>query len=596
MVILTELVRREVLAVRADPLSPERGQYTFVQTMFRQVAYDTLSRRERKTRHLVVADHLARTFADGGEEVSEVIASHLLDALDAVPDDTDVDEIRERASSTLIRAAERAARTGAPATAAAAFARAAKMHEQVGSPDDDRTAASLFERAGTMSGDAGDQPEAARYAELAVQLFERHDDVRAAAGARVAIGAALRRDGRLDEARSVLRRARADLGDEVSAEAVSALDELAMAELYSGSPDSQALAHEALALAQEIRLDEKTLSRLLITAGMCANWHDQRVESIALMREALLRAEAAQDHRGFTAAALNLADSLLVTDPPGANEAARIAVTQARRVGNAFLLPTAVSNLVQGLLLTGEWDEADQELQASIDADQVNAMYAYSLVLLRGLRGQTDGLDELVARVTEEARPEDAQFQALLSTTKAAAALARGRYDDARKAAAESLALANQLGCAHESIRWSWPIAIEASLLSGHLAEAATWLDWLDQFPIGHLADLQILERDRLRAKLLAAKDEPGAAAAFDTAVTGFRAWYSPYHLAVALLDRAQYQLGAGELERAAEAAEEAREIGLRLGSKPVVSRADAIAPPPVTIPDQPTLAPAQTG
>jgi len=37
--ILAELVRREVLAVRADPLSPERGHYGFVQTMFRQVAY-----------------------------------------------------------------------------------------------------------------------------------------------------------------------------------------------------------------------------------------------------------------------------------------------------------------------------------------------------------------------------------------------------------------------------------------------------------------------------------------------------------------------------------------------------------------------------
>ncbi|MEJ7706546.1 MAG: hypothetical protein WKF82_04205 [Nocardioidaceae bacterium] len=54
--LLAELVRREVLGVRADPLSPQRGHYGFVQTMFRQVAYDTLSRRERKARHLTVAD------------------------------------------------------------------------------------------------------------------------------------------------------------------------------------------------------------------------------------------------------------------------------------------------------------------------------------------------------------------------------------------------------------------------------------------------------------------------------------------------------------------------------------------------------------
>ena len=55
---LAELVRREVLSVSADPLSPERGSYRFAQDMLRQVAYDTLSRRDRKTRHLAVAAHL----------------------------------------------------------------------------------------------------------------------------------------------------------------------------------------------------------------------------------------------------------------------------------------------------------------------------------------------------------------------------------------------------------------------------------------------------------------------------------------------------------------------------------------------------------
>jgi predicted ATPase len=55
---LADLVRREVLSVSADPLSPERGSYQFAQDMLRQVAYDTLSRRDRKTRHLQVAAHL----------------------------------------------------------------------------------------------------------------------------------------------------------------------------------------------------------------------------------------------------------------------------------------------------------------------------------------------------------------------------------------------------------------------------------------------------------------------------------------------------------------------------------------------------------
>ena len=55
---LADLVRREVLSVSADPLSPDRGSYQFAQQLLRQVAYDTLSRRDRKARHLAVAAHL----------------------------------------------------------------------------------------------------------------------------------------------------------------------------------------------------------------------------------------------------------------------------------------------------------------------------------------------------------------------------------------------------------------------------------------------------------------------------------------------------------------------------------------------------------
>ena len=124
---LAELVRREVLSVSADPLSPERGSYGFAQNMLRQVAYDTLSRRDRKARHLAVAAHLRAAFPGDGEEVAEVIARHYLDALDAVPDDRDAGQIRGQAIAALIRAADRAVRTGAPAQAAASYAAAARL-------------------------------------------------------------------------------------------------------------------------------------------------------------------------------------------------------------------------------------------------------------------------------------------------------------------------------------------------------------------------------------------------------------------------------------------------------------------------------------
>ena len=55
---LAALVRKEVLSVQADPRSPERGQYAFLQDIVKQVAYETISRRERKAKHLAAAEYL----------------------------------------------------------------------------------------------------------------------------------------------------------------------------------------------------------------------------------------------------------------------------------------------------------------------------------------------------------------------------------------------------------------------------------------------------------------------------------------------------------------------------------------------------------
>src|SRR2546425_3814601 len=48
----TTLFRSELLSVQADPRSPERGQYGFVQDLLQRVAYETLARPDRKLRHL----------------------------------------------------------------------------------------------------------------------------------------------------------------------------------------------------------------------------------------------------------------------------------------------------------------------------------------------------------------------------------------------------------------------------------------------------------------------------------------------------------------------------------------------------------------
>ena len=100
--LLSSLVRKEVLTVRADKLSPERGQYAFTQSLIRSVAYDMLTRAERKARHLRTAEHLRSAFPDEGAEVAEVIAAHLYDAYKAAGDDPDADELRVEAQDAYV--------------------------------------------------------------------------------------------------------------------------------------------------------------------------------------------------------------------------------------------------------------------------------------------------------------------------------------------------------------------------------------------------------------------------------------------------------------------------------------------------------------
>ena len=143
--LLSSLVRKEVLTVRADKLSPERGQYAFTQSLIRSVAYDMLTRAERKARHLRTAEHLRSAFPDEGAEVAEVIGAHLYDAYKAAGDDPDAEDLRGRACGAYVLAAERAESVGAPEAAEAAYLKAAELSS------DEAEQAALVEQAGRMA-------------------------------------------------------------------------------------------------------------------------------------------------------------------------------------------------------------------------------------------------------------------------------------------------------------------------------------------------------------------------------------------------------------------------------------------------------------
>ena len=338
----------------ADPLSPERGSYRFAQEMLRQVAYDTLSRRDRKARHLTVAAHLRAAFPGDGEEVADVIARHYLDALDAVPEDPDAGQIRGQAIAALIRAAERAERTGAPARAATSYATAAQL-TQAGHRRTAQTADAPAARCGNApprppSPAPTGPPRSSTPAAPATTTCSaaQHPGGRPRPGHRRAGAAPVGPPRR--GARAAHRRPGRCCGPTPTPTPSAPWSELATLEVFAGSPDADRLTTEALALGQALDVGAGQLAGLFITRGIYLGMAGRRPEAVAYFREAARLAEQAGDNARLGRVLLNLADALAVTDPAAAAEAARTAAGHLRRAGDRDYLAYAVTNLAQALL------------------------------------------------------------------------------------------------------------------------------------------------------------------------------------------------------------------------------------------------------
>jgi len=583
---LAELVHREVLSVSADPLSPERGSYRFSQGMLRQVAYDTLSRRDRKTRHLMVAAHLRAAFAGDGEEVTEVIARHYLDALNALPGDPDAAEIRGQAVTALIRAAERAKRTGAPAQAAASYASAAELTARGPADAGDAAgrrpdAGTLWEHAAESAVASGDWAVAIEHAGHARDQHLARGQVRAAACARATAGQALHSSGRLAEARDQLTVALEVLRTEPDTDTVRVLQDLSRLEVLAGFPDADRLTTEVMSLGQSLDVGPGLLSGIFEARGLYHGLASRRPQAAAYLRESVRLATLAGDNIRLGRALINLSDTLATTDPAAAAEAARSAVGHLRRAGARDRLAYASGNLVQALLMLGDWDAADQELTQTADSDGLQDYPFLSCYrgLLAALRGDAATAETMLAGLDDLRTSEDPQTKSLIALVEASTAAAHGHFQDALRYARGTLAHVDVLGVSAEDQRWAWPLAMRAAYELRDINAVRELLSLLDSYRAGDIAPMLRAERDLARARLAAADGDQDAAASFEAAITSLRERGTPYHLAHGLLDYAEYVIRQdnADADTAAQAVGEARDIGRRLRCPPLLDRADAI-------------------
>ncbi len=580
---LSSLVRKEVLTVRADKLSPERGQYAFTQSLIRSVAYDMLTRAERKARHLRTAEHLQTAFPDEGAEVAEVIGSHLYDAYKAAGEDPDAEELRGRASRAYVLAGERAEAVGAPEAAEGAYVKAAELS------GDEGQFAALTERAGRMAQFAGWYERAERHFETAIAAHAKVGRVVDAARVTAWLGIALNSLGRNEQTITRIREALASLeGTTAPPEVLAELQSrLAASLVFSGHrEEASGPNEEALTLSQHYELAE-LFTRGLNSKAVLLSFAGRDGEARMLFEGAVSVARRHGLTRAEMSAEMNLADLCMTHDLPGAEEHARAALTLARRWGQRDNEVGAASNLMYVLTMAGRFDEAfqlgNELLQGGGDerpgAEEIN----FRLAWLEALRGNLDASREHFSVCAAWPEGDDMQFRAMHAAGQSAVFLAEGESRRAFEAARRvfDVAVSGGLAVAHETVRIAFPLAIDSALDLGDLEEADRLAESLATRPPGEVPPFLRAQVTRAVALVAHARGEDEAVEEKLVAVEmTFRDLGYQYWTARAQLDRVQWLADQRRLDESARLAAEAAATFNTVGAAPMLARARALLDP----------------
>jgi class 3 adenylate cyclase/tetratricopeptide (TPR) repeat protein len=578
--LLAGLVRKEVLGVQSDPRSPERGQYGFLQDLVRHVAYETLSKRERKTRHLAAAEHLEAAFAVQEEEIAEVLASHYLAAAEAAPDAEDAATIRTKAGEMLRRAGERAASLGAPDEGQRYYEQAADLAR------DPLLEAELLEHAGRLAIQANRSAEARERLERAIQLYADTGQERASARASAALADVDVEEGRLAEAATRLGPAVDQLEQgKSSSELAAALAQLGRVLGLSGRMEAAAAPLErALMLAERLQLPG-VFVEALTTKGIVLMMQGRIGEARILLEAAIARAHDEQLH----ASALRAENNLLVVLESSDRYAEEVDLAQrsialARRRGDRRWQANLETGLVGPMFPLGRWDEAlliaEQE-----DAAAVSELSRGQLLLAALIDCERGDLKAAEARLlaAESMRASvNPQTRSGHALVEARVLRARGRQVEALAAAERGLAVVGDLAITDAGIKAVLVEAIEAALAIPDLDKAEELLAIPESLDPGELTPFLQASTARLRARLDAARgSHDGIEDRFGTATALFREFGITFYQAVTQLEHGEWLIGGSRADEAEPLIAEAAETMERLQATPWLERVEALTAAP---------------
>ncbi|HEY3527634.1 MAG TPA: adenylate/guanylate cyclase domain-containing protein [Nocardioides sp.] len=558
--VLAALVRAQILTVSHDRLSSEQGRYQFVQSALRQVAYATLSRRDRKTIHLHLLEAMSR---DDSDELAPVAAQHCIAALEAAPDDPDAVELSGRAVALLRRAAERARRLGAPSESVGHLARAVDL------ATDDRQRCEIRLAAALACNDAGKYDRARELAEAARDGFAAVDDPDGEALAAAAWSVAVARSsGDLHAAVAMvephLRILQTTPGkDEVLAQVLYAY---LLAFNGLGGTD-YALQLEQIKIADRLG-DRSQFARA--TGNLGVQLMRDRLEElgILLFEKSTSVARECRDIAQLAFGLSNLASALAQRDAVAAARVADEALDGAQRAGIAVGLSNALVNVAIGRWATGDWDTVEGivgESHALHDAAIVASVAAQVIAA----RGRDPG--EVV-----EAAPEVDETAFYLDLARAVAQAFSG---DRRAVATVSGALDGAY--AVSGIYEDFTLFYGAALRIAMDFDDGQLLDRLRQIVdddgssppsglAGHRALLTALDAERV------GDGDEVAEAAYLDAMQSYETWGSPVHLARARAAYGVWLTRRGRIEEAETLLREARTAYASLGAVAWLAELDA--------------------
>jgi class 3 adenylate cyclase/tetratricopeptide (TPR) repeat protein len=561
--VLDGLVTKQVLARDDDPRSPERGQYVFLQALLRTVAYGTLTRRARKSRHIAAARFLEQTWPGEARDIAEVLASHFVEAIRADPEADDAGALRRSARDKLTAAGGAAASLALGPEAQRYFEQAAELAE------DDVTRAELFEQMGRALWHSGDARGAEERLRTALELYEANG--RAAGPAAVTLSTVLVVAGRLDEARTRLERFRSNdqegIDQTVRAEALAELGRVLM--LRGAVEEAGPLLEEALRTL-ELNQAWPALTTALINRAIFLIYTHRREEAVGILRHSLSLAEEHALPSIALRARFNLAAASLERDQFSETiEQVNQGLVLARERGDRALERQLLGQMVSPLAALGRWSDAMGVGKTLLDGEDLDSLAAAAfLTPIAAARGDEETLARCRALAVKLGQSTYVDQRVSATLILARDAIEHGACDDALKLTDNVL---HERSMGGELAEEGYALRSEAAIALGDDDAIAALVAFVEALPPARATPLLRAGRERLAAEQAHRRGDAHAAETHAlNAISLLRSVGARPLLARLLIEHAHRRHDKDALA-------EARTIYSELGASRWLSRAEAL-------------------